>query len=166
MIKKLSYVLIILFVLLIAAGIAIGSVLLNRNGGFSKEITLSGTVVHEELGVSLDGMVPGKTVSYMVSFKGEISQTYDVSLVFTPAGDCTLADYIDVNVTLDGKQLNAGKLNAYLSGDAINLGLSATEKDKSVLEITYTMPAEVGNEAQGASAAFNVEITAGQKGAE
>lgn len=157
MTKKLTYILIFALAAVVVAGITVGAIVLARQDNYDKDITLSedGTV-QEEMEFSLEGMYPGKSAEYSVHFGG-VAGDFELSLSFRADGDTGLAQYVDAVLELNGEKVAEGRLSELLGGEAVSLSLSG---DESVLVIRYTMPLEVGNEAQELVADFAVEIEA------
>lgn len=162
MTRKLVYVLTIILTIVIVFGIVIGIFVLKRQNEFSKDIKLSGEEVGEELDVSLEGFYPGRSLSYTVNFGAASSFSYDVVLSFVADGDCALAEFIVLNISLNGEEIAEGKLSAYIGGESCAFTLPKSE-DGAVLKLEYTMPEETGNEAQGTTADFKVQIEAKSK---
>lgn len=160
MTKKRTYVLLFTLVVMVIAGIAIGSMLLVRQNNFTKNITLSEDgIVEEEIKFSLEGMYPGKEAEYSIHIDKEGVEDFRFSLTFEASGNTDLAPYVDVALEVDGAVVSEGRLSELLLEEALGFTLSGG-KDASVLTICYTMPMEVGNEAQELTADFVLKIQA------
>jgi hypothetical protein len=77
-----------------------------------------------------------------------------ITLDFNGDNDGTLKNFIEVKIKTNESSINK-TLNELLEGDLISLGIGVTE-----ITISYTMPIEVGNEAQGVSVVFYIELEA------
>ncbi len=161
MTKKLAYILTAVLVCVTVAGIVIGSVVLNRQNSFQKDITLSGdSATQEEMKVDLSGIAPGDSVEYTVNFNGDSAQGYDLNLVFRKGSDVALAKYLDLELELNGTNIQEKSLEEYMDGEPVKLELEGSE---NTLVFRYEMPESVGNEAQEKVADFTVEIVANPK---
>ena len=162
--KKLAYILIISLAALTVAGIVIGSVVLNKQDGFEKDITLSEDgVTQEEMSINLEGIYPGKSVEYTIHFGGNAASIYDLELTFTPSENVALAQYMDVELDVNGETVSSGLLSEYLGGEAVALDLEIGEGGESTFVLRYTRPETVGNEAMNLTADFTINITATSK---
>ena len=159
--KKLVNILIISLAVLTIAGISIGIVVLNDQSGFEKDITLSenGTT-KEELSVNLEGLYPGQSAEYTVHFGGKSADMYDLELSFTAGESTELAQYILLEIELNGESISSRNLNEYLGGETAELPLRIDAGGEATLVLRYSMPSEVGNEAQRLTADFTVDFTA------
>lgn len=165
MTRKLAYALIIILSVIIVGGIVLGVFVLTSQDEFTKNITLGEDgSVSEEINVSLVGFYPGHSVEYTINFGSSAAFGYDASISFEADGDCSLAEYIVVDMTLNGQSLNDGTLKDFIDGQDTVFSLENLNDGGAALVIKYTMPSEVGNEAQGTVANFNVVVTAQPKG--
>lgn len=107
------------------------------------------------LHADLDGFYPGSEQSYEIALSGESPETYEITLHFrSAAGSGNLGDYL--LVTIRTKEVTIEKqLKDLLGGKKVSLGTNANE-----ITITYTMPESTGNEAQGATADFYIDLMA------
>ncbi len=161
MVKKLGYILVFALILMTVAGIVIGIVVLQDQKSFEREIELSQSgVTQEKLNISLEGLYPSKSVEYSIKFGSEATNKYDVTISFNADKNIELAQYLEVNVELNGEKVSIGNLTEYLKGKTVLLNLEMNGKQAAELVLRYTMPSEVENEAQNLSADFSVEIEA------
>lgn len=161
MTKKLVYGLIFSLIALTIAGIVIGIVVLNSQSSFSKEIELTQDgATQENLSINIEGVYPTKSVEYSVKFGSKATKSYDVELSFEQSGETDMAQYLELSIVLNGDTVESGNLQEYLSGKVVALDLAMQKSEPAVLILRYTMPSEVGNEAQNLSVDFIVNITA------
>lgn len=160
MTRKLAYALTIIMTIVVICGIVLGVYLLKNRDDFTKNITLGDKTVEEEIDVSLSGFYPGSSQAYSVKFGGASVEGYKVSLGFDEDGDCTLAQFIVLTITLNGEKVTEDKLDKFIGGEGCSFALSSSENGGAELKLEYSMPEDVGNEAQGTVAEFVVTVTA------
>lgn len=157
--KKLSYILVFVLSALVIVGIVIGIVLLTRQSDFDKKVTLTGDgVVQAEMKCSLEGLYPGQSAEYSICFSGAPEEAFALTVAFQPDDAAALSPYIDVELELNGESVAAESLDKYLKGDTAEVTLPKGEE--RVLIVRYSMPEEIGNEAQGLAADFVLALEA------
>ena len=116
--------------------------------------------------VSVDGLalVPGKEREFSFQLKCRDSGEYQVGLMLTEKADGGLKPFVNVQVELDGKTILNGNLEEIMGSSAIVLDEYEFSRESVDLVITYMMPAEIGNEAMGTSADFDMHILIAGKG--
>lgn len=103
---------------------------------------------------------PGEQSQYTISLKkGEIER-YEVSLHFEATGSATIAKYTDVRVEMNGELLCERKLSECFNDEALTFDCDFSDQEKYDVTVIYSMPKDVGNEAQNAQADFVLNITA------
>lgn len=157
--KKLTYVLILSLTVLTAVGIVLGVQIQNNHNEFEKSITLTESgETKETLEINISGLYPGKRAEYTIRLGGNGS--FAVSLKFNSGNDVALAQYLNMEIELDGKLLDDGTLSEFLDGEALVFDCETNSKNPAKLVIRYTMPLDVGNEAQKTVADFKIDLTA------
>lgn len=105
-------------------------------------------------------LLPGESSGYTLSFSGEYSKEYNVKLRFGDmAPEQALKHYARLRLEQDGEVLYDELLSDTFEGDAIKLKMKLIGKTQDI-EVRFYLPADVGNEAQGAEADFELLITA------
>ena len=161
MTKKLEYVLIFSLIALTIAGIVIGSVVWKEQNEFTKKVELAQDgVTQTAWDINIEGLYPTKSVEYSVTFAGKTAESYQVVLSFVPRGTTELSKYLDLDIALNGETIETGKLQEYIEGKTVSLYLKIQKDDPAEVILRYTMPEDVGNEAQNAVADFTVNIEA------
>ncbi len=155
--------LLVLLVIVIFIGLVLGIQLLTRDNSqnLDADITVYGNRT-ASLSVRLDDMVPGYEVSYTVHITAAVKSMNSLVMAFEGDGNNTLAPFIDVDLSVAGVSVGGGKLSDFLSGKRISHPLPLSPGEGADLVITYRMSADVGDEAQGASAAFQL-LLAGEE---
>lgn len=152
--NKLKYILIIISIIITLTGVVLLGAMQNNN--ILKEntvIKLDGET-SKTLKAEIKGLYPGKTEDYVISFTGDDAENYFISLDFNNGNDGNLKNYIEVEIATNDSTIEKS-LNELLEGDLVSLGSGVTE-----ITISYTMPIDVGNEAQGESVVFYIELEA------
>lgn len=102
---------------------------------------------------------PTESKEYSVNLVCEASGSFYITLSFEELADGGMKEFINVTVRADGELLYEGTLIELLDGDVtidFEGELHATEP--LAVSITYEMPREVGNEAQGTYSDFNLHV--------
>ncbi len=161
MTKKAAYILCFALAAAMIFGIVVGILLLCRQDEFQKSFRLlEDGVAKDEYEVSFTEFFPGESVSYTIEFQGKIDKIYDVSLSFREEAESPLAEYLDLEIQLNGEVLSVQRLSEYLRENAVALQICTEEQETATLVLCYTMPQEIGNEAQETTASFRVQIEA------
>lgn len=102
---------------------------------------------------------PNESKSYTVEVAPEFGGEFEISINYLEIEDGGLKEFVNVSVAIDGKEVETCSLKNLLEGKS-NIVLLQTfdEKQPLKLTVTYIMPYEVGNEAKGAFANFNVTV--------
>ena len=108
-------------------------------------------------------LLPGEEAKYTVLLTGKATDKYNVEIVFSEKAESPLKDYVYVEITFEKETICSKPLSELLAGEALILSLDLKRNEKKNLEIIYRMPDEIGNEAQSASADFELLITSTNK---
>ena len=73
-------------------------------------------------------------------------------------GDGTLENYIDTEVSADGESKGANLLKNYFEGEEVSFNANVDSKEPLVINVKYSMPLEVGDEAQNAVTNFDLTV--------
>lgn len=160
--SKRNFILIAVVAVILAGVVLLAVVMLNNND-FVKNVTLSENgITHETLEFSANGLHPGDTREYTLNLTSPISDRYIIEFAFEETYDGKLKEYIDVTVKCSGSEgWYEYKLVDLLDGQTLTFNNVVFEADEEVVfTITYTMPLDVGNEAQRATADFYIHLTA------
>lgn len=150
--KRLQYIIIAAAVLLTAVWVGLWfKVRTDCELSERTEIVVNGET-RKTLRASLSGFYPGKSESYTIVLTG--AEDYDVTLEFLEGTESVLSEYITVRITTDEVRVEK-ELSELTEIGAIELGRQAKE-----IVLEYTLSESAGNEAQGASASFELEIRA------
>ncbi len=160
-IKLMRIALIALGVLLLSGTVFVvyKSVSASKNNVISVDIKDEGetSVFFEDL-----CMIPGETSEYTVTLGNKGAKNYDVSVSFRENGEKknSLKNYAFVRIEVDGRIVCDERLSTLLEGEDIVLSVSLSGEDTEDVKITYYLPRETGNEAQGTEVSFELLITA------
>lgn len=159
--KKLHLILIAVVAVLLAGVVMLAVVLFNNNE-FIKNITLSpdGTT-SEKLEFSANGMGPGgKPREYTINLKSKLSDRYIVTLEFEETEEGTLKNFVNVTLQFGDEEPTTYLLAELLDGQTVTFECNINSGATFSIKVTYAIPSEVGNEAQGATADFDIILTA------
>ncbi len=153
--KKLSIALILVCVVLAVSGVVVWCVLQNQNNLKTNTVIEINGETSKTLKAELTGFYPGNEQEYKIILKGDSSENYIVTLNFrNDEKHGTLENYLTVKITTKNKTIEKD-LKDLLDGEKVELGKNANE-----ICISYAMPENTGNEAQGTTAAFYIDLTA------
>ena len=105
---------------------------------------------------------PSESREYSVNLYCEASGSYYIDLDFEETADGGLKPFIRVLVSADGMPVYSGELTELLDGEgkiSFEGELLSKDDEPYVISVQYLMPYDVGNEAQGTYADFDVHIT-------
>ncbi len=150
--------------LLTVLGVVVGVVVMKAHKDFEKDVTivLDGETL-KSLDVSLTGFYPGMSKEYVIALKCEAEGEYEVSLSFEKKGTGELQNYIQTEIEVDGERVAMSELKSFFDGETAVFDCNLTKSKSVKLVIRYTMPQEVGNEAQGATSDFDLVVSASKK---
>ncbi len=106
------------------------------------------------------GLAPGEECSYTLIVDVKDANQYDLALAFYEKADGALADYAHVRVESNGEVLRDQRLAELFEDNLLTMHVDLRGKKRERVKITYYLPAEVGNEAQGAEAVFELLVSA------
>ncbi len=152
--SKLKYILIIISIILTLTGVVLLATMKDNNELKENTVIEIDGATTKTLKAEINGLYPGKTEEYVISFAGDNIKDYLITLDFNGDDDGVLKNYIEVEIKTNDSSINE-TLNDLLEGDLISLGTGVTE-----IIISYTMPIEAGNETQGESIVFYIELEA------
>lgn len=126
---------------------------------FPKEITVAEDGVVETLSFRDLQLSPTESREYTVNLICAASGSYRVSLEYDETKDGGMKPFVNVAILCDGVTEFEGNLGELLDGGVITSFMSELHATDPV-EITfrYVMPREVGNEAQGTYADFDIHL--------
>lgn len=162
--KSLFYVLGILLSAAIIFGIVMVIVQFTANNEFTKNITLTGDgVTQSELDFSASGLKPADSREYTLQLNGDTAGTYAVKLEFSEEEDNGLGEFIYVTCFYQDNSKDEFTLNELFDGRTIEFDCKIENNSKAIVRMVFTIPEEVGNEAQGTDTDFSVTLTAKRK---
>ncbi len=152
--KKIKIVLIAICVALTFTGISIWGVLRSQNDIQGKTVVAVNGDTNKTLTAELSDFYPGLTKTFEIRLDGSAADDYVVTLNFRHEQGGKLEDYLMVVISTSEIKIEK-TLKELLDGEEISLGKNADE-----IYISYTMPESVGNESQGTTANFYIDLTA------
>lgn len=119
------------------------------------QINVEGETTSKTLKATLTGFYPGCTQEYQIGLTGDLADSYNVTLTFrNDKKQGGLENFITVVISTSNFTLEK-PLKDLLNGDVIDLGTNASQ-----ITISYTMPTDTDDEAQGTTCDFYVDLTA------
>lgn len=152
--KSLNLVLILVCVALAFTGIVIRTVLQKQDAlEENTVIDISGDT-KKALKADLAGFYPGSKQEYRIALRGESEGSYAVTLAFRgESKSASLENYLTVTITANDVTIEK-RLQELLEGETLELGRNVSD-----ITITYAMPENTGNEVQGTTADFIIDLT-------
>lgn len=105
-------------------------------------------------------LVPGGQCEYRICLNGTPTERYNVHFDFIETEEKTLKNFARVKILSDDEVLYDDLLASAFEAEDFVFKANFFFKDDIELVIVYYLPAEVGNEAKNAEAAFELLITA------
>ena len=106
------------------------------------------------------GLLPGQSVEYTLYLSSSDGPTKTVHFDFHETADSPLADYVYVKMLFEGEEICDALLADVMTDLPIAFETDLSSGDQREVTVIYYMPEEVGNEAEGAEAWFDLYITA------
>ena len=153
-VNKIKYLTIIVSIVLTLFGAILLGTLQNNDKLENQTVINLNDETVKTLKMEIDGFYPGKTVDYNLILNNSNIKDYNVTLKFNNDNGGALKKYLNVKITVNNETITK-PLEDFLQSNSICLGNSVTK-----INISYTMPVETGDEAQGASVTFFVELNA------
>ena len=157
---KLKIILPIVAVALLLFGVVLMALTLaSPNSSFIKDVTLNDDGVEQELEMSANGLIPGDSREYTLNLKGQSTGDYSLNFAFVVLNDGALKDFVKVTLQC-GDKSDTYNLSDLLGGQVATLKIKTIAKQTTVVKVIYSIPSEVGNEAQNATVDFTVNLSA------
>lgn len=156
MAKKVYIFLMLVCVITAFTGVVIWGVLREQQAELTENtvIELDGET-EKTVKAELTGFYPGGKQTYTLLLSGEMAEDYDVTISFrNDKNSGALENYLTVTIKTKDVMIER-QLKDLLDEGEIELGKNANE-----VTITYAMPEDTGNEAQGTTADFYIDLTA------
>lgn len=118
----------------------------------------------ELLSVNKPDLKPGESYYYTVILACKAEGRYLITLQFEEIKKGGLENYVNVETSCNGTVYQSGLNELLESEDGITFICELKRSPATNIKILYSMPLEVGNEAQGTELDFNVSLTAVRKG--
>ena len=151
---KLKYIIIIISIVLTLTGVVIFGVLKNNDNLDKTTVVKLNGEISKTLKAEVKGLYPGKTEEYKILLEGSDAEEFFITLKFFGDDGGKLKDHVDVGIVTDNVSVEK-PLSELLDGELISLGQGLTE-----IKILYTMPIDTGDEIQGESVSFKIELNA------
>ena len=158
--KILPWIVMVVSSVLILIGVAIMAYFLcvsDSEGDWELNITANGKKMVEFDDLFL---IPGEQREYTISLRSDLDGQYTLAFDPVEEGDKTLKHYARVKMEADGEIICDKLLSEFFEGEPILLQCYLTDDEAYDVKFTYYMPIEIGNEAENASADFDIIITA------
>lgn len=106
------------------------------------------------------GLLPGQSTEYTLYLSSSDGPTKTVHFDFHETSDSPLADFVYVKMIFNGEVICDALLADVMTDAPITFEADLSTGEQHEVTIIYYMPEEVGNEAEGAEAWFDLYITA------
>lgn len=157
---KKVHVMIATTIAAIVLGSALLVILMVCDNQFIKNVTLEANgTTYEKLEYYATGIAPGESREYTINLFSKVDGNYDLELAFSEEGDSPLKEFVNVVVTC-GDQQEEYTLKELFKGQKINFTCRMGLKHDGAIIVKFVLPADVGDEAQGAVADFVIKLTA------
>lgn len=116
--------------------------------------------------IRFDGLalIPGEEREYEASLRSDIPGDYVLLLDFVEDGENnTLKQFAYARIKIGDEVICDERLSELFDGDLIEISTYLSKKVGCDIKITYYMPAEVGNEAENATADFKIIISSAKE---
>lgn len=140
-------------------GVLLMNNLQSAKGTFEKEVRIEmNGVTSETLEVEGLSLVPGSETEYTAKLRCQLEGTYDLSLVFVETEPSPLRSFVNVEIEHEGEILKTATLAELLSGSSVEFVCDLRAESYTDLIFRFKMPVDVGDEAKGATADFDIDM--------
>ncbi len=159
--SRLYFILIPLLALVTILGAAIGIYnMQTRNTGITDAvITLDGKEITTSE-VNLAGMAPGENRNYTLTLSANRDDVYTITMDFQRGSKASLGEFVQVRISIGDRVIEDKLLKQLFDGSEVRFDCELGPDHDVLLDVTYMMPATVGNEAQGKDAEFIIVLSA------
>ena len=106
-------------------------------------------------------LVPGQSCEYTLKLIRDRAETYRLNLDFVETDEGILKNFARVKlISSDGETICDDLLVNVFDGGDIVLDVDLSQNRNTELTVVYYLPDDIGNEAKGAEAFFELQITA------
>ena len=127
------------------------------------EVNFDAEGVSETVSISGLALAPGDEREYSFDLKCRDSGKYQVSIELLEKADGGLKEFINVRVFLGDELVFSGNLSEVMGDSEVLLKEHTFGRESVELRIVYDMPLEVGNEAMGKYADFDMTLLLSEK---
>ena len=106
------------------------------------------------------GLVPGESCEYALELRHDAAGTCEVRLQFVEHEEKALREFAYIKIVSRDRVLCDERMADLFEGDGIVIPVDFDTGANTELKIVYYLPIEVGNEAKGAEAVFELVLTA------
>ena len=104
-------------------------------------------------------LCPTESKEYEIDLFCDASGDYNITMAYGERKQGTMKHYVDVVVKANGETVYQGKLSKLIDGkEIVSFDGTLLAEHPLTVTVTYTMPYETGNEAQGTSADFDIHL--------
>ena len=113
----------------------------------------------EQLDMGELRLLPGESVSYNIVLNSKDDGIYSVALDFNEEVDGGLRQFVNVSATLNGVRIAEGGLSELFEEKrTVEFPAKIPAGETAELTVTYSMPAEIGNEGMNVFSDFYIKI--------
>ncbi len=159
--KKIPDFFILITVFVIMLGLVLGVwVYTSQDKFFNEKTFVLNDRSQSEFSVDLSDIYPGRTISYKICLKANKGDYFNITIELDELGESSLADFLGFEIRYEGETIDKASLKEYVEGKKCNFKADFSEKKTVEVEFVYIMDVGVGDEAQGATADFNIVLSA------
>ncbi len=161
--NRLTYLIVALILILSFAVFVVAWHLKNNGTANSAElhVTLQADgETKQTLEFAPPALIPGESTEYALHVRVEETGNYALRLEFEEEDAALLKDFITVEVDLNGERVASNTLARLFSGESFYFNYDFVQEAIAIVNIRYVLSAEATDETQGATADFDVELTA------
>ncbi len=103
-------------------------------------------------------LLPGESRDFYINFTSKNIEKYNISLDFNKTGDSGLDEYVFVEIKARDFEYTNSLSNLFNNDEVVSFDLNFTKPSKERICLNYSIPSEVGNEAQGKFIDFDVVL--------
>lgn len=153
-------ILIVSMILFALMAIMLSVFLEEAHDDFKETVTVNDAGVTEEtLNVRGLSLVPGQEQDYEIGLRCKASGKYFISFEFVEKVDGGMKEFVYLTINSGDTSVYSGELAALIDTD-VYIGFDGylDADDPLTIQITYSMPIDIGNEARNTFADFDIHL--------
>ena len=157
--KRLYQIAILTLALVVVAGVVISGVILNDRINFEETVVIEQDgIQNKTLSFTPQKLFPGEISVCKLNIVSRANGDFEFLLDYVGLNEGTLNEFVQVAVCCDN-QIGEYTLSDLITGSGVTFVATCKEGENKTVTVTYSIPSNVGNEAQGLQTNFETKLS-------